>query len=134
MILIGVAVVAIVGCSNAPRLTERHVDQLLEVQSSVAEERVALNKARDELVADQRKWADRKRSDPIIAESIEAAALLTACCLPPLVVFLLFRHRPQQPVFDVAETALLELQSVNATPLIEADGKPVAKLEDRREG
>ena len=133
LVVTAAAIVVVVGCSEEPRLTEHQVNQILAVQQSVVAEQAALDRGRDELEADRRLWSERDRRDPIIAESIESATLLMACCLPILIVLMLFWRRPQQPDFDVAEAVLLELSGKELSgSLLEAKEGAVPMLEDRR--
>ncbi|MCD0462152.1 hypothetical protein [Roseiconus lacunae] len=88
---IAVAVLAVVitsGCGRAPppNLTAEQVDQILDTQSMLAKEQAALDRGRDALEEDRRRWADRDRREPIIAESIKGAAVLLVCSLPMVIV------------------------------------------------
>src|SRR6056297_3614329 len=97
LIAIAVAVVAAtatVGCSrDPPKLTKEQIDRLFQTQHAVAEEQAALGRGRDALEEDRRRWAERSRRDPIIAMSLEAAAMLVACSLPMLIVGILLATR-----------------------------------------
>ena len=114
-----VAVVASGGCGQRrePGLTERQTEQILQVQKTLAAERTiiaaehaAVGKARDELEADRRKWNERQRSDPIIAQSIRTAGTLLACCVPLLLVAIVAwaGHSPADVVVQ-SEADLIEL-------------------------
>jgi hypothetical protein len=129
-----IAAVSVIGCGESPGLSGRQVDQFLDVQQTMADEQKALGRGRDDLETDRRIWSERERGDPIIASAIQSAALLTACCLPVIVLIgLLFRHGRQQPDFDVAEELLLEMQSDQAgPPLLETKDRDLPMLEDRR--
>ena len=106
LIAIAVAVaVAVVGCSrDPPELTTEQIDQLFQTQHAVAEEQAALGRGRDALEEDRRRWAERSRRDPIIAMSLEGAAMLIACSLPMLIVGILLATRRHVQDVDPAET------------------------------
>jgi hypothetical protein len=92
------------GCpSKDSGLTESQVDQILETQSSIHQERAVLSQQRDQLEEDRRTWADRERNDPVIASAISGSALLLACCLPLIVIALLLwpRQSTDSEVCDV---------------------------------
>lgn len=106
-----VVIIGVVGCPETrSTLTGTQVDAFLDVQKSLADEQAALGKGRDDLETDRRTWASRQRSDPIIAMSIQSAAILIACCLPMvLVAFLLWRGGRESSDTEVTETMLIEL-------------------------
>ena len=113
---INLIVLLITGCSDPPSgLTQPQVDAMLDIQSSVADERSELirqtddlNARRDDLEADRRDWARRERHDPIIAEAIGGAALLIACLLPLIAVGLLFWPRKPEPADEAICTVLID--------------------------
>ena len=84
------------GCDSGPVLTSRQVEQVFDAQESVTRQQEALSRGRDDLEADRRQWDERERSDPIVAESIKAAGILIACCLPILVLVCLLSGRQTQ--------------------------------------
>lgn len=84
------------GCDSGPVLTSRQVEQVFDAQESVTRQQEALSRGRDDLEADRRRWDERERSDPIVAESIKAAGILIACCLPILVLVCLLSGRQAQ--------------------------------------
>ena len=104
---------AMVGCKKEPPgLTGRQVDQFLNTQEKLANEQTALGRGRDSLEADRRRWAERERQDPIIAESIQGAVVLIACSLPMFIVAVLLwpkRNSDASPAIDTPE--LIELLS-----------------------
>jgi len=129
--LVGVVVVlGIVGCRETrSTLTGTQVDSFLSVQQTLADEQAALGQARDELEADRRTWASRERSDPIIAVSIQSAAMLIACCLPMvLVAFLLWKGEDAPTEVDATETLLIELLDDKPEWLMKPDLAQAPKL------
>lgn len=106
-----VVLVGVVGCPETrSTLTGTQVDAFLGVQQTLADEQAALGRGRDDLEADRRTWASRQRSDPIIAMSIQSAAILIACCLPMvLVAFLFWRGEHASTELDATEAMLIEL-------------------------
>lgn len=62
---------------------------MLEIEQATQRERAELFVARDQLEADRRTWAERERSDPIIAEAINNGFMIVVCCLPLLLMVLL---------------------------------------------
>lgn len=101
------------GCNkDPPGLTGRQVDQFLDTQQKLADEQSTLGLGRDALEADRRRWAERDRQDPIIAESIQGAVVLIASSLPMLIVAVLLwpkRDSDAAPAIDTPE--LIELLS-----------------------
>lgn len=86
-----VILVLVAGCGvdREPGLTSGQTDSILRVQQTLTNEQTMLSQGRDALEQDRRTWAERERSDPIIATSIHATGLLAACLLPLLLVLLL---------------------------------------------
>ncbi len=115
---------ALIGCdSRRPNLSEQQVDELLsmpadatsasrqlvehdaksrealislhaDVQAEIAE----IGRRQDQLDEDRKDLAAQRRSDPIIATTIEMVGLIAACLLPLIVVAMLLR--PRQPLQD----------------------------------
>ncbi|MDM4018165.1 hypothetical protein [Roseiconus lacunae] len=132
---IAVAVLAMVitsGCGRAPppNLTAEQVDQILDTQSTLAQEQAALGRGRDALEEDRRRWAERERHDPIIAVSIQSAAVLVACCLPMVIVALLLASRRLVDIEKPEETLrLVELLAKDSNlPADRLLGKKPASL------
>ena len=103
----------IVGCNkDPPGLTGRQVDKFLDTQQKLANEQAALGRGRDALESDRRRWSERDRRDPIIAQSIQGVGILIACSLPMLIVaVLLWQKRDSEaaPAIDTPE--LIDLLS-----------------------
>ncbi len=93
--------------------------QALEMQRQIAAERSGINQQRDALEQERRQIAHERNRDPIVAESIQAAAGLMAAVLPLLVCLALLRgwfHKTEQEV--LADVLIQEL--VSQTSLIRA--------------
>lgn len=129
-LVVAVVVVGVVGCPETrSTLTGSQVDVFLDVQQTIADEQAALGQGRDALEADRRLWASRQRSDPIIAMSIQSAAILIACCLPMvLVAFLLWRGGEAASDTDVTETMLIELLNQEPKRLLQPESSAIPKL------
>ncbi|MCD0458639.1 hypothetical protein [Roseiconus lacunae] len=96
-------IIATVGCGrDPPKLTQDQVEQLFDAQKTLAEEQAALGRGRDALEEDRRRWAERQRTDPIIAMSIQGAAMLIACSLPMAILALLLASRRRSENVDSA--------------------------------
>ena len=119
-----------VGCNkDPPGLTGRQVDQFLDTQQKLADEQATLGLGRDALEADRRRWAERDRRDPIIAESIQGAVVLIACSLPMLIVAVLLwpkRDSDAEPAIDTPE--LIELLSREERLLAQQQSKKSTAL------
>ena len=129
-LVVAVVIVGVVGCPETrSTLKGTQVDAFLDVQQTIANEQAALGKGRDALEADRRTWASRQRSDPIIAVSIQSAAILIACCLPMvLVAFLLYRGEDDSFDDDLTETMLIEILEQEPKRLSKKECSTTTKL------
>ncbi|MCO8123574.1 hypothetical protein NHH03_17650 [Stieleria sp. TO1_6] len=110
MLVTIVTLLVTAGCQKqAPGLSGPQVDQILDVQQTIVDEQTGLNQGRDDLESDRRQWAQRDRRDPIIAESIQSAAILIACCLPLAMLTLLLWPQPRQDGEQAANEVLVEM-------------------------
>ena len=125
-----VVMVGVVGCPETrSTLTGTQVDAFLDVQKILADEQAALGQGRDNLETDRRTWASRQRFDPIIAMSIQSAAILIACCLPMvLVAFLLYRGEDDSFDDDLTETMLIEILEQEPKRLSKKECSTTTKL------
>jgi len=131
--------VLLAGCPDEPSgLTQPQVDAMLDIQSSVADERSELirqtdelNERRDDLEAERRDWAEREYSDPIIAEAIGGSVLLIACVLPLLLVGMLLWPRKAEPA-DEAICAVLIDDLSDEQPRLLPDRSSVPPQEPKR--
>ncbi|MDM4018962.1 hypothetical protein [Roseiconus lacunae] len=96
------------GCSDPDSgLTKTQVTQVLDIQQETQRERADLSRARDELESDRRKWSERERKDPIIAEVIGKGLVLILSCLPlVLIVLLLVPANQDIPAELIRETLI----------------------------
>ncbi|TWU62517.1 hypothetical protein [Crateriforma conspicua] len=125
-----------IGCLDEPSgLTQSQVDSVLDVQASVVDERQTLlrqtddlNARRDELEADRRRWDERERSDPIIAQAIGGSVALLACCLPLILIGLLLWPKPGEPAEGAICDALIDDLSQDSPQLL-VDPKRTRRLE-----
>ena len=107
------------GCRrDQPALTDRQVEQVFDSQQKVVDQQAALSQGRDDLETDRRLWSERERSDPIVAESIEAAGVLLACVSPLAVIaLLLFRTKVEQIEDAKADPLLVEMLATDVKQL-----------------
>ncbi len=113
------------GCQRGPVLTSRQVEQVLETQAQVAEQQASLGRGRDDLEADRRIWDQRERTDPIIAETIEATGILLTCCVPLAVLYLLLGNVSSDESENAIDERLLsETLSPTVANITAQDEKP----------
>ncbi len=126
--------VLVAGCGvesvdREPGLNSQQTGQFLEVQQSLAREHATLSQGRDQLEQDRRAWESRERRDPLVANSIQAIGLLSACVLPlALVITLLWSYRGSEKE-DPTDSVLVEyLQREAEYQWIEQRESEVRKL------
>nr|WP_143547643.1 hypothetical protein [Rhodopirellula sp. SM50] len=110
------------GCKREPPvLTDQQVEQVFDAQQRVLDQQEILSQGRDDLESDRRHWSERERSDPIIANSIEATGILFACCLPlALILLLLAKGKVEQIEEAKADPVLVEMLSTQSKRLPQA--------------
>lgn len=130
--MLPVILVLVAGCGvdREPGLTSGQTDSILRVQQTLTNEQTTLSQGRDALEQDRRTWAERERSDPIIATSIHATGLLVACLLPlGLVSLLLWNSRNVDSQQDADVTTLVEyIHQENESRKLVDDRPGVARL------
>lgn len=81
-----------------------------QLHEGIAQERQELNRARDELVSEQRVLAAQRHRDPIIATAIENVGFAALCLAPLSICWLVIRGAYNSPITnETCEALLLEL-------------------------
>jgi hypothetical protein len=100
----------------------------IELHREIEVERSGVNQQRDALEQERRQIAAERKRDPIVAESIGAAAALMAAILPLLVCLMLLRGLFHKPDGEVLAEVLIE-DLVSQHPLL---GERAVPLPGRR--
>jgi VIT1/CCC1 family predicted Fe2+/Mn2+ transporter len=108
-----------------------------DLHRQIESERSGINQQRDALERERRLIAAERIRDPIIAESIQAAAGLIAAILPLLICLFLLRGLFQRPVDETLAEVLIEdlvsqhplLSEPEAASLPGTDGAPRLQVE-----
>ena len=88
-----------------------------DLHRQIEAERSGVNEQRDALEQERRQIASERTRDPIIADSIQAAAGLIAAILPLLICLFLLRGLFQRPVDETLAEVLIE-DLVSQHPLL----------------